>query len=194
MNSPRSRHWGELGVDLAIVVGSALYVHAAGSYPPQGRQIPTVVGWLAIGLGVLHLVGHAVPRLWAVTHDSEARKRKAPDLPKQVLAATAATTATTEAAPGAPATAAAPAITPPVTLKVPPGDPRQVVVAIGWVLLLLAGVYVLGFEVAIPAFFLAYFAYQRAWRTALISAFVMWALAYGLFSTALGVPLPHGML
>ena len=61
-------------------------------------------------------------------------------------------------------------------------------------LLLLAGVYVLGFEVAIPAFFLAYFAYQRAWRTALISAFVMWALAYGLFSTALGVPLPHGML
>ncbi len=193
MNRPRTRHLGELGVDLAIVVGSALYVHAAGSYPPQGRQIPVLVGWIAIALGGLHLVAHAVPRLWAVTHDSAARKRKTPDLPKQVRAASAVGTAVD--GPAATTTTPAAAVgPPPVTLKVPPGEPRQVVVAIGWVVLLLAAVYVFGFEVAIPAFFLAYFAYQRAWRTALISAVVMWALTYGLFATALGVPLPHGML
>ncbi|WP_329137490.1 tripartite tricarboxylate transporter TctB family protein [Streptomyces sp. NBC_01476] len=71
--------------------------------------------------------------------------------------------------------------------------PRQVV-AIGWVVGLLLVVYVFGFEVAIPAFFLVYFGVMRAWRTALISAVAMWAVTYGLFEMALGVPLPHGLL
>ncbi len=180
MNGPRNRHLGELGVDLAIVAGSALYVHAAGHYPPQGRQIPVLVGWIAIGLGVLHLVAHAVPRLWAVTHDSQARTKKP--------AAAARTAAAPAPAPGD--TAAAP----PVALETPPGDPRQVVLAMAWVVLLLVAVYFLGFDVAIPAFFLVYFAVMKAWWTAVISAVAMWAVTYGLFEYALGVPLPHGWL
>ena len=195
-------HLGELAVDLAIVVGSAFYVHAASHYPPQGRQIPMLVGWIAIAIGVLHLVAHAIPRLWAVTHDSQARVRKTPDVPVPAAAARSAQDATAEkdgqdgsARPGS-ATQAEPAaaVAPPVSLDVAPGSPMQVVAAIVWVVALLAAVYVLGFEVAIPAFFLVYFGALKAWRTAVISAVAMWAVTWGLFVMALGVPLPQGML
>jgi Tripartite tricarboxylate transporter TctB family len=199
---PRRRlHLGELAVDLAIVVGSAFYVHAASNYPPQGRQIPTLVGWIAIAMGALHLVAHAVPRLWAVTHDSQARTRKTPEIPVPAVAARSTVeevgrdagpdgSGSARAEPAAAAAAAAP----PVSLDVAPGAPLQVVVAIAWVVALLAGIYVFGFEVAIPGFFLVYFAALRAWRTALISAVAMWAVTWGLFVMALGVPLPQGLL
>jgi hypothetical protein len=194
MSDPRPRHYGELAIDLAIVAGSALYVHAASHYPPQGRQIPTLVGWIAIAMGALHLVAHAVPRLWAVTHDSQARTRKTPDVPLPAVAARSAQS-TAEAGPDS-GTEAKPAAgaAPPVSLEVAPGAPLQVLVAIAWVVALLVGIYVFGFEVAIPAFFLAYFAALKAWRTALISAVAMWAVTWGLFVMALGVPLPQGLL
>jgi hypothetical protein len=232
----RNRHYGELAVDLAIVIGSALYVHAASHYPSQGRQIPTLVGWLAIGMGALHLLAHVVPGLWAVTHDSRARSRPktvtAPGLADgtragstqaggtggnpssgmeaaggdPVLAEAVAETVAGDALTGArngtaaatePAAAVAPVdpnAPPPVSLDVPPGEPRQVVAAMVWVVALLVAVYLFGFEVAVPAFFLAYFGVLRAWRTALISAVAMWGVTYGLFEMALGVPLPHGLL
>jgi len=196
---PRRLHLGELGIDVAIVVGSAFYVHAASNYPPQGRQIPMLVGWIAIAMGALHLVAHAVPQLWAVTHDSQARTRKTPDIPVPAVAArTAQTTAqtTVEEAGQDDSTRAEPAaaVAPPVSLDVAPGAPLQVLVAIAWVVALLAAVYVFGFEVAIPAFFLVYFAALKAWRTALISAVAMWGVTWGLFVMALGVPLPQGLL
>lgn len=211
---PRRLHLGELLLDLAIVIGSALYVHAAGAYPAQGRQIPLVVGWLAIALGAVHLVGHAVPALWAVTHDSEARGRTArnkardavaerlarTDAPESEAESDAAESAVTDSAltDSALTESAAPedegADREPAMPKSSPGDPRQVVYAIAWAVGLLAGVYLVGFAVALPVFFLAYFGVLRAWRTAVIGAVVMWALTEGLFVYALSVPLPQGLL
>ncbi len=202
--SARRLHVGELVVDLVVVGGSALYVHAAGAYPPQGRQIPLVVGWLAIGLGVLHLLGHVVPGLWAVTHDSAARGGRIGEGARKEVARRLAG-ADAEPAAAAPGTAredgeTGPAVTgdavvrPPAALRTSMGAPRQVVAAIAWAAGLLAGVCLVGFAVALPAFFLVYFGVMRAWRTAVISAVVMWALAEGLFVYALSVPLPEGLL
>jgi tripartite tricarboxylate transporter TctB family protein len=223
VTGPRRLHLGELLIDAGIVAGSAFYLHAASAYPPQGRQIPTVVGWLALGLGVLHLVAHAVPRLWEVTHDSAARGRKTAAV-TAVRAAVGASAVTAAAPAGAgPGTRATdpdgPASGPddamggasggpgdgpgedagdgpvaPVGLDMPQGEPRQVMLAIAWVVALLVAVYALGFELAVPVFFLAYFGVMRSWRTAAVSAVVMWAVTKFLFVNALGVPLPHGWL
>jgi hypothetical protein len=177
---PRPSHAGELLIDLAIVVGSLLYVRAASHYPPQGRQIPNLVGWIAAGIGVLHLVAHAVPRLWTLTHGPDKDAKAAPE-------AAGEPPAPEEDAPAADRRA-------PVALQVSPGRPGQVLLAMAWTAGLLLAVYVLGFVVAIPVFFLAYFLMLRAWRTAVASAVVMWAVTQFLFIDALGVPLPHGLV
>jgi preprotein translocase subunit Sec61beta len=193
MKEPGTRHLGELAIDLAIVAGSALYVHAADAYPPQGRQIPRLVGYLALAMGVLHLVAHVVPRLWAVTHDSQAGGAKEPGIPAQAtVAAGPVQEPSGQAEPGQGTNGDGGSA--PTALQVPPGDPRQVVLAMAWVAGLLLAVWVLGFVVAIPVFFLGYFAALRAWRTAVVSAVAMWAVAWGLFEYALAVPLPHGLL
>ncbi len=199
MKTGRQRHFGELAVDLGIVIGSLLYLRAAANYPAEGRQIPDVVGYLALGLGLLHLVAHVVPALWKLTHGNpEAGRSKAPAVPAQ--AGAARTAAVEPAVPAAPTgsgegtdvpEAAEPA---PVTLDVAPGEPRQVLIAMAWVVGLLLGTYLVGYVVAIPVFFLAYFGVLRMWRTAVVSAVVMAVVAQGLFVTALAVPLPHGLL
>jgi hypothetical protein len=203
--TPRRLHLGELIIDIAIVAGSALYVHAANAYPPQGRQIPLVVGWLAIILGAVHLLAHLVPPLWSVTHDSASRGRSTREKARREVAERVAeadhTKATEPAADGDFADDEASedddpaaAVKPPTSLKTSFGEPQQVLYAIAWVAGLLAGIYVLGFVVAIPVFFLAYFGALRAWRTAVISAVVMGAVTEGLFVYALSVPLPQGLL
>lgn len=202
----RPRHLGELFIDLAIVVGSAFYLHAAQGYPPQGRQVPDVVGVIALGLGVLHLLGHVVPALWGVTHDSASRRREAPAAPVPAALSTtgaslaagpeeATGTARTEeaAAPAGETAAQAGTANAPVSLQMPQGDARQVLIAIAWVVGLLIGTYVLGYAVAIPLFFLAYFGAMRAWRVGIISAIVMGLLTEGVFAVALSVPLPTGL-
>jgi len=204
----RRLHLGELLIDIAIVVGSALYVHAAGAYPPQGRQIPLVVGWLAIVLGGLHLVGHVVPALWNVTHDRAAgakspsgktRTAVATDMSQADALAAAADSGVADTASEAVQDDSGDVVepqvppAPPTGLKTAWGDPKQVALAMAWSVGLLVAVYLVGFAVALPVFFLAYFGVLRAWRTAVISAVVMWGLAEGLFVYALSVPLPHGV-
>jgi Tripartite tricarboxylate transporter TctB family len=200
MSEQRRRHYGELAVDLAIVVGCVLYIHTAGHYPPQGRRMPTIIGYIGLGLGVLHLIAHVVPQLWAVTHDSRARSAKPRTaVPEQVAARSAAADVAGDAAgDGDAAVAAVPggeaAGPAPVSLKVDHGDGRQVLVAMAWTVGLLVAVYVVGYEVAVPAFFLAYYGAMRAWKTAVISAVAMAVVTMTLFETALAVPLPHGLL
>jgi Tripartite tricarboxylate transporter TctB family len=209
MSGPRRpRHLGELFIDLAIVVGSVLYLHAAQNYPPQGRQVPDVVGFIALGLGVLHLIAHAVPALWGVTHDSAARRREpAARVPVAVPAgASVGAGSPGDGVPEAPAGSAGSEgpgaadgetaeqkTSAPLSLRTEQGDSRQVLIAIAWVAGLLVGTYVLGYAVAIPVFFLAYFGAMRAWRTAIVSAIVMGVLTQGVFAIALAVPLPTGL-
>jgi Tripartite tricarboxylate transporter TctB family len=184
--SEQRRHYGELAVDLAIVVGCVLYIHTAGHYPPQGRRMPTIIGFIGLGLGVLHLAGHVVPKLWAVTHDSRARTAK----PR----AAAGMRVPTGHADGAATPDAGADRQAPISLNVDHGDGRQVLAAMAWTVGLLVAVYVVGYEVAVPVFFLAYYGALRAWKTAVISAVAMAVVTMTLFETALAVPLPHGML
>jgi len=190
MSRPIPRHAGELLLDLAVVVGSLLYVRAASHYPPQGRQIPNLVGWIAAGIGALHLVAHAVPRLWTLTHGADRAEEaaaNAADTAAAVPEAAGEPVAPPQEAPGAGRRA-------PVALEVSSGRPALVLLAMAWTAGLLLGIYLFGFVVAIPVFFLAYFLTLRAWRTAVASAVVMWVVTQFLFVDALGVPLPHGLL
>ncbi|MBP0457731.1 tripartite tricarboxylate transporter TctB family protein [Streptomyces montanisoli] len=184
----RRLHLGELLIDLAIVAGSLLYLHAASKYPPQGRQVPDVVGWIALALGALHLLAHVVPGLWGLTHGKDGRRQEPRAVPSPAqeadeaqAAAADGETAHGEAAPASP------------SMSMAQGDSRQILIAIAWIAGLLAGTYVLGYAVAIPLFFFAYFAVMRAWRTAVVSAVVMGVLTEGVFALALSVPLPTGM-
>ncbi|WP_030900211.1 tripartite tricarboxylate transporter TctB family protein [Streptomyces sp. NRRL F-5126] len=178
----RRLHLGELLIDLAIVAGSLVYLHAASKYPPQGRQVPDVVGYIALGLGALHLLGHVVPALWGVTHGNPGRRQ-------EPHAVAHAAPGADEARPAADDGEATPA--PPPMAQ---GDSRQILIAIAWIAGLLAGTYVLGYAVAIPLFFFVYFAAMRTWRVAIISAVVMGMLTEGVFALALSVPLPTGLL
>lgn len=168
MRLRRPPHLGELALDLAIIAGALVYIRVAQHYPADGRQIPTLVGYLALALGAVHLLGHLVPRFWAPTHDSKAAQPVRPG----------------------PADAGGEPPTAPVSV----GDPRQVMVAMAWALGLLVGLYVVGYVIAMPVFFLAYFGSRRAWRTAVVSAVVMGAVTEGLFVQALAVHLPTGFL
>jgi hypothetical protein len=73
---------------------------------------------------------------------------------------------------------------------------RREWIAILWALLLLAGIYVLGYLITVPLFFLAYFLFQRPmrWKLALISAVVMGGLTYLVFYQLLSVQLYPGLL
>ena len=69
---PRTRSKGELVFDIALVLAIGGYLVVAQSYPPIGRQIPTVVGVIALVAAVVQLVGWFVPRLWKFTHGEPA--------------------------------------------------------------------------------------------------------------------------
>lgn len=73
---------------------------------------------------------------------------------------------------------------------------RREWIAILWALLLLAGIYVLGYLITVPLFFLAYFLFQRPmrWKLALISAVVMGGLTYLVFYQLLSIQLYPGLL
>lgn len=73
---------------------------------------------------------------------------------------------------------------------------RREWIAILWAVLLLAGIYVLGYLITVPTFFLAYFLLQRPmrWKLALISAVVMGGMTYLVFYQLLSVQLYPGLL
>jgi hypothetical protein len=169
------RSTGELVVDLLLVVAVAAYLYIAHGYPPDGRQIPMVIGTVGLATAVVQLVGWFVPGLWSLTHgDSPADPRA-----------------------GRPTAPASPADL--------PADPRgdlptdapgrrgvDVPVVMAWAAGFVAAILLVGYVVAVPVFFLAYFAARRAWRLAVGSAVVMGLVTWLLFESILGIPLPSG--
>lgn len=73
---------------------------------------------------------------------------------------------------------------------------KQQLIAIGWSIGFILAIYLIGFVFAVPLFFLAYFLTQkqRKWKTAIVSAVVMWALTWGLFEQLLSIHFPPGVL
>jgi putative tricarboxylic transport membrane protein len=59
---------GEVAVDVAWVVGSAVYVFASTKYPSPADYGPLLLGGAALVVAVFQLAGAFVPRLWRLTH------------------------------------------------------------------------------------------------------------------------------
>ncbi len=160
----------ELIVDILWILLSLFYLWMARVYPAAGRMIPDVVGIAALIVGLVQLAGNFIPALQPFTHareSGEADRKKDDDRvvnPDEKLR---------------------------IAKGIGPGEHRQLR-AIGWALAYVAGIYVLGYAVAVPAFFLTYFSAKshRNWKMAVISAAAMWLLTWGMFEQVLMVHLP----
>jgi membrane protease YdiL (CAAX protease family) len=161
----------ELLLDILWVVGSAWYVATAQSYPPDGRLIPTIVGGAALVVAIIQLAGNFFPVLRPFTH-----------LKKEEDA---------QHSSGDPSHAAKTGESSNTRAK-----DKQQLIAIGWSIGFILAIYLIGFVFAVPLFFLAYFLTQkqRKWKTAIVSAVVMWALTWGLFEQLLSIHFPAGLL
>jgi len=157
----------EIIVDIAWVVFSAGYISTATQYPPAGRLIPMTVGIAALVIGLFQLSGNIFPVLRRFTHDKEVSKDQAEESMS------------------------------PDSLNASNVAWLRQWIAIGWAAGLVLGIYVLGYIITIPVFFLAYFLVQknqRNWKLAIISAVVMGALTFGVFDVLLGLHLYTGLL
>lgn len=185
-DSPRtrgSRSTGELVFDIIIVLAIGGYLLVAQSYPPIGRQIPTVVGIVALVATVVQLVGWFVPGMWRFSHGDPANESLTQQSAAQ--AASEATRSTAETADDGAAEPAAPAAT---------GKPIDVPIAMAWAGGFLAVILLAGYVVAVPLFFLVYFGVRRAWVLAIVSAVVMGVVTSVLFETVLDIQLYGGIL
>jgi hypothetical protein len=179
---PRDRRIGELIVDIAIVVGSAYYVWTAQGYPPAGREIPTVVGTIALVVGALQLVGWFVRPLWTMTHGRPPAETQAPAAPAAGARSPEKPVATQDSATD-------------VDAATDGGQARRTqnrdtAIVIAWAAGFLVAILVLGYRYGVPLFFLAYFGARKQWKLAIGSAVVMWALTQFVFIDLLGIALP----
>jgi len=175
-HSPEKKK-GELLFDVLLVIGIAVYLAVARGYPPIGRQVPMVVGVVALVAAVVQLVGYFVPGLWTFTHGSTSTDELRP---------AGAGGQATSGAPGTLAAEEKPVASPHQT--------RDTSVAVAWAGGFLTAILVIGYVFAVPVFFLAYFGARRSWRLAIVSAVVMGLITRFLFEGLLGIPLPTGLL
>jgi len=173
--SARVRSRGELVVDILLVLGIAWYLYVAQGYPPDGRQIPTVVGTVGLVAAVIQLVGWFIPRLWSFTHGNRPASRAAPGARPDTASAGGHALAAPDRDAGA-------------TSR----ESRDTVVIMAWAAFFLVAILVLGYVYGVPLFFLAYFGARRSWKLAIGSAVVMWALTQFVFIDLLAIPLPGG--
>lgn len=192
----RQKQVGELVFDILLVVGIGAYLLVAHSYPPIGREIPTVVGVVALAAAVVQLIGWFVPGMWTFTHGDAAKDHAAHPAPTAHV--------TSDDAPTVDATAVDTSGDLARLEQVSPGSapadaaeqsrPRDVPVVIAWAAGFMAAILLIGYVVAVPLFFLAYFGARRAWVLAIASAVVMGLVTRFLFESLLGIPLPSGLL
>ncbi|MCL6598145.1 MAG: tripartite tricarboxylate transporter TctB family protein [Alicyclobacillus macrosporangiidus] len=162
----KSLRW-ELILDISWVAFAIWYVAIAQQYPPAGRLIPTVVG-VALGLaGLCQLFGNFFEALRPFTHE---RKRATDDKGMRALAAE--------------------------EQSVTPEQNRRELTALGWAAAFVLMLWLIGFDIGIPLYFLIYFLVpsRRSWKLAFSSAVIMGALTYGVFDQLLDLHLFPGVL
>lgn len=168
----------ELIVDVCWVVAAVWYVYTASGYPSAARLIPLATGIAALGVGTFQLIGYFVPGLRALTHG---RDLVGVATPRESAALTAV-----EGTPEQPMAAQ----------QDTAHEERRQWYAIFWAAGLLVGIYLLGFVITIPLYFLAYFLLQKPhrWKLAIASAVLMSVLAYVVFEQLLSIPLYNGII
>lgn len=172
---PRTRAKGELIFDIALVLAIGGYLLVAQTYPPIGRQIPTVVGIVALVAAVVQLIGWFVPGLWRFSHGEPADENVAANEVARTGAAQES-----DAATGPEPDAS--------------GRPLDVPIAMAWAGGFLGAILLVGYVIAVPLFFLVYFGVRRSWVLAIVSAVVMGLVTRLLFETVLDIPLYSGVL
>ncbi len=77
-----------------------------------------------------------------------------------------------------------------------PEERRREARMFAWFLTFVGGLVLFGFLYAGPALVAAYlfFSGRERWYTALVAAFVTWAILYGVFERFLGLPLFDGLI
>jgi putative tricarboxylic transport membrane protein len=183
---------GELIVDIVWVAGAALYVNTARHYPSPANLGPTYLGLAALIVGVVQLAGGFFPGFRRITVGSQ-----------DALAVTGTGQADPSGPEMDPATAsAAPPLTGDRALDgqrtriaryLGEGGNQAVCVALGAVLI--AGIYVLGFTITVPAFIFLYLAgvYRWRWWKTVIATAVMAAVVL-LVPHALNMTFPAGIV
>jgi hypothetical protein len=178
---------GELVFDVLLVLAIGGYLLVAQTYPPTGRQIPTVVGCVAFIAAVVQLIGYFVPGMWKFSHgdpDADSLSHKsasqaASEVTRHRPTAQEAVGAADDE-PAAPQTAQK------------DGKPLDVLIAMAWAGAFLGGILLIGYEYAVPLFFLLYFGVRRSWVLAVVSAVVMGVVTSVLFEQILGLPMYSG--
>ncbi|HEX5113995.1 MAG TPA: tripartite tricarboxylate transporter TctB family protein [Pseudonocardiaceae bacterium] len=179
-NARATRSKGELVFDIVIVLAIGGYLLVAQSYPPIGRQIPTVVGIVALVAAVVQLIGWFVPGMWKFSHgDPAADSRRGSSAQRATSEATRQTSVTSEEETAAPEV---------------DGKPIDVPIAMAWAGGFLGAILLVGYVIAVPLFFLVYFGVRRSWVLAVVSAVVMGVVTSVLFEQALDIPLYGGIL
>jgi hypothetical protein len=167
-------------VDIILVLGIAGYLYVAQGYPPDGRQIPTVIGAVGLIAAVIQLAGWFVPGMWSFTHGHRPAGRAIPGSRPDPVSTERDAVATQ-------VTAAEPQHE-----QGRSRESRDTVIIMAWAAFFLAAILVLGYVYGVPLFFVAYFAARRSWKLAAGSAVVMWALTQFVFIDLLAIPLPAG--
>jgi hypothetical protein len=77
-----------------------------------------------------------------------------------------------------------------------PAAMRRTLITLAWLLAFFAGIWLLGFPVAVPIFVFAYLKFQgrESWVTSIGLAAGAWAGFYGLFVRLLHLPFLNGVL
>jgi hypothetical protein len=176
-NVRATRSKGELVFDIVLVLAIGGYLVVAQTYPPIGRQIPTVVGIVALVAAVVQLIGWFVPGMWKFSHgDPAPADRSEPRAADENAPTTIAAIRDEPSAPDA------------------NGKPVDVPIAMAWAGGFLGAILLLGYVIAVPLFFLVYFGVRRSWVLAVVSAVVMGVVTSVLFEQVLGIPMYGGIL
>lgn len=167
---PVSISKGEILLDALWVAVSLAYFAIASSFPHPAEVAPMLVSGAAALVGMAQLAGAFVPRWRVATHGTGRDALAVWGFAQRV--------------PGA------------VEPTRQAGRTREEGRAILLAVSLVAGIYVLGFLVAIPAFMAAYFLflYRRSWVAIVGSAVAAGAVVYGVFISLLGLQLPTSVL
>ena len=202
---------GEIVVDVCWVAGGAIYTGMATRYPPPANLAPTVLGLACVGVGIIQLAGAWVPQLRLLTHGrdapalaagaglpGEARLQAVPAVPSPGGGPAPAGVArvAADAAP-APAGVAAPSNAPPDgRFERWLGEwARSPLVAVALAVLLVVGIYLFGYLIAIPVFIFLYFLLVHRWRwpAVLIATGVLGLITLAAYHS-LSVIFPQGLL
>lgn len=195
---------GELIFDIAWVVGSAIYVIIGSRYPAPASTGPVWLGGALFIVGVIQLIGAFVPKLRRMTHgvrpdflntpQSSLNREQLPPIREHGVTSsgsglmTAATTVE-QVEQDLETTLMEPA-------EHTKGEAKRQGLAVLLAAILLAAIYIFGYEIATPLWTLGYFLIIRRWKIpqSVAAAAVVLLAFYAMSRLLTSVAFPTGMI